>query len=46
MKGKSMSDMLKNLLKEGALAAKIELSDNQLEKFEKFYEYLIEKTKL
>lgn len=41
-----MSDMLKNLLKEGALAAKVDLSDIQLDKFEKFYEYLIEKNKV
>lgn len=41
-----MSDILKGFLKEGALAADIELTENQLEKFEKFYEYLIEKNKV
>lgn len=41
-----MSDILKNLLKEGTLAANIELTDCQLDKFEKFYEYLIEKNKV
>lgn len=41
-----MSDMLKGLLKEGASAAQVELTDVQLDKFEKYYEYLIEKIKL
>lgn len=41
-----MSDMLKELLKEGASAAQVELTDEQLDKFEKYYEYLIEKIKL
>ena len=38
--------MLKELLREGALATKIELNDSQLVKFEKFYEHLIEKNKV
>ena len=41
-----MSDMLKEILKDGALAANIELTDIQIEKFEKFYEYLMEKNKV
>lgn len=41
-----MSDMLKGLLKEGASAAQVELTDEQLDKFEKYYEYLIEKNKV
>ena len=41
-----MSDMLKKLLKDGALAAEVNLNCNQLDKFEKFYEYLIEKNKV
>lgn len=41
-----MSDMLKELLKEGASAAQVELTDEQLNKFEKYYEYLIEKNKV
>ena len=41
-----MSDMLKELLKEGASAAQVELTDEQLDKFEKYYEYLIEKNKV
>lgn len=38
--------MLKELLKEGASAAQVELTDEQLDKFEKYYEYLIEKNKV
>ena len=38
--------MLKEILKDGALAANIELTDIQIEKFEKFYEYLMEKNKV
>lgn len=41
-----MSDMLKEILKDGASAANIELTDIQIEKFEKFYEYLMEKNKV
>ena len=33
-----MSDMLKGLLKEGASAAQVELTDEQLDKFEKYYD--------
>lgn len=41
-----MSEFLNELLKERASAAKIELTDVQVEKFIKFYEYLIEKNKV
>ena len=37
---------MKEILKDGALAANIELTDIQIEKFEKFYEYLMEKNKV
>lgn len=41
-----MSNMLKGLLKEGASEARVELTDIQLDKFEKYYEFLIEKNKV
>lgn len=41
-----MGEKLKEILKDGALAADIDLTDSQLDKFEKFYEYLIEKNKV
>lgn len=40
-----MGEKLKEILKDGALAADIDLTDSQLDKFEKFYEHLIEKIK-
>ncbi len=41
-----MGEKLKEILKDGALAADIDLTDSQLDKFEKFYEHLIEKNKV
>lgn len=41
-----MGEKLKEILKDGSLAADIDLTDSQLDKFEKFYEYLIEKNKV
>ena len=41
-----MGEKLKEILKDGALATDIDLTDSQLDKFEKFYELLIEKNKV
>lgn len=41
-----MGEKLKEILKDGALATDIDLTDSQLDKFEKFYEHLIEKNKV